>query len=152
MNNKMRWQPFVTVAAIIENDNKFLLVEENINDQIFFNQPAGHWEYGESLQEAITREVLEETAWHFIATDLVRIYQWSPTSEEDKTFLRFTFCGNVERFEENLPLDEKIIRTHWLSYEEIKALNAQHRSPQVMRCIDEYLEGKHYPLDIISVV
>jgi len=148
----MRWQPFVTVAAIIENNNRFLLVEENINGQIFFNQPAGHWEYGESLLEAIIREVLEETAWHFTATQFVKIYQWSPPSEKDKTFLRFTFCGNVGGFEKNLPLDEKIIRTHWLSYKEIKELKAQHRSPQVMRCIDDYLEGKCYPLDCISVV
>jgi len=150
----MRWQPFVTVAAVIEKDNKFLLVEENINGTVFYNQPAGHWEFGESLEEAVIREVLEETAWHFTPSELVKIYQWSPTTKPDvkTTYLRFTFCGDASYFEKNQPLDEKIIQTHWLNYDEIYALKNQHRSPQVMRCIDDYLLGQRYSLGAIAIV
>ena len=126
------------------------VVEEKIDEQLFFNQPAGHWESGESLCEAVTREVIEETGWRFTPTDLVRVYQWSPHTEQDVTFLRFTFNGVLGNFENDSPLDEKIIRTHWLSYEEILTLKSHHRSPQVIRSINDYLAGKRFPLDILS--
>ena len=148
----MRWQPYVTVAAVIADNDKFLLVEEKINGKICYNQPAGHWEPGETLIEAIKREVLEETGWKFTPTNLVQIYQWSPNIAQEKTFLRFTFTGHMVDCEYPIPLDQKIIRTHWFGYKEITNLIAQHRSPQVIRSIDDYLSGKRFSLDILSVV
>ena len=147
----MRWTPYVTVAAIIQRDDKFLLVKENINNQIVYNQPAGHWEDNETLSEAVIREVMEETAWQFKIEFITGIYQWKHPSL-NKTFLRFTFAGTVGNFQPQRKLDKEIIETVWLNLEEIKKLGPQLRSPQVILCIEDYLAGKQFSPDLLSVV
>jgi len=148
----MRWQPNVTVAAVIERDDKFLLVEENINNVLQLNQPAGHWEYGETLVEAVIRETLEETAWHFTPSHLIGIYHWQHPSIENTTFLRFTFTGELLKQAKQQILDAGIERTVWMNLQEIKNSVTRHRSPQLLLCVEDYLEGKRYPLDCITVV
>jgi len=147
----MTWLPHITVASVIEKNNKFLLIEEMIDGRAVLNQPAGHWEQGESLVEAVTRETLEESAWHFTPESLIGIYSWQHP-KKSKTYLRFAFCGEAHHFEENRPLDEGIIGTSWLTAEEIKALAVKHRSPQVQRCIDDYLSGQRFPLHCLAHV
>ena len=148
----MRWQPRVTVAAVIEKDNKFLLVEEQIDGKLLLNQPAGHWEYGESLLDAVKREVLEETAWEFTPEYLVGIYQWQHPQQDQLTFLRFTFSGAIDNFHPEIQLDHPIQQTLWLDRAELAAKQAQHRSPQVLRCVDDYLNGKRFDLSLINIV
>ena len=145
----MIWKPHVTVAAVIESDGKFLLVEEQTDDGIRFNQPAGHLECSESLTEAVIREALEETAYHFVPTSLVGIYNWRNT-DRDLTYLRFAFTGEVAGHEPGRALDDGIIAARWLAIDEIRALEARHRSPMIMRCIDDWLAGKRYPLDLVT--
>ena len=147
-----RWQPHVTVAAIIERENQFLLVEENIENQLMLNQPAGHWENGETLLEAVIRETLEETAWHFTPEHLVGIYQWQPPNRPDQTYLRFAFCGSLTDFEENRKLDSPIVRTIWSDYDALIASKPKHRSPQLLLCVDDYLKGNRFPLNCITTV
>ena len=142
------WRPSVTVAAIIERDGKFLLVEEDADGERVFNQPAGHWEQGETLIEACAREVLEESAWRFQPRNLTGMYR-SRSPRNVITYLRFAFCGEVLGFEQGRKLDRDIVRALWLAPEEIRALQARHRSPLVMRCVEDYLAGKRYPLDLI---
>jgi ADP-ribose pyrophosphatase YjhB (NUDIX family) len=141
------WKPSVTVAAVIERDGKFLLVEEMIDGRKVINQPAGHLDPGESLAAACAREVLEETAHRFEPTGLVGVYRWH-FAPKDVTFLRFCFSGRllgkVDR-----PLDKEIIATHWFTREAVKA-SAAVRSPLVLACIDDYLAGRNYPLDVFS--
>lgn len=149
--NKEQWKPRVTVAAIIEKDNQFLIVEEDINNTIMLNQPAGHWEDNETLKEAVIRETLEETAWHFKPTHLVGIYQWKHTSSGD-TYLRFAFTGELLTKDKNRTLDDGIIQARWYTKEELLENMDRHRSPQLMLCIDDYLAGKRIPMEIISVV
>jgi 8-oxo-dGTP pyrophosphatase MutT (NUDIX family) len=147
--NERIWKPNATVAAIIERDGKFLLVEEETDDGIRYNQPAGHLDDGESLPEACARETLEETAWRFEPTELVGIYQWGPASKPDLTYLRFAFAGTLGVFEEGRTLDEGIICAVWKTPAEIEADQALHRSPLVWRCVQDYLSGRRYPLDLI---
>ena len=145
----MIWKPNVTVAAIIEQRGKFLLVEERVDGDIVLNQPAGHLEEGESLIQAVIRETLEETAWHFIPEALIGIYRWqSPRNKI--TYLRFAFTGKPGQHDVARALDTGIIRAVWMSQDEIKAARAQHRSPQVERGIDDYLAGQRYPLACLS--
>ena len=146
----MTWKPHVTVAAIIEREGQFLLVEEHSDDGLVYNQPAGHLESGESLIQAVRRETLEETAWHFEPQALVGIYRW-PHPRKAITYLRFAFRGTLGQHTERT-LDHGIVRALWLDYAQIQALQAQHRSPQVMRCIDDYLAGKHIALDLLQEV
>ena len=141
------WKPSVTVAAVIERDGKFLLVEEMIDGRKVLNQPAGHLDPGESLAAACAREVLEETAHRFEPTGLVGIYRWY-YAPKDVTFLRFCFRGNVLGVEDR-KLDREIIRTLWLTPAEVKA-SAAARSPLVSRCIEDYVAGRNYPLDLFS--
>ena len=142
------WKPSVTVAAVIERDGRFLLVEESIDGRRVLNQPAGHLDPGESLADACRREVMEETAHHFQPTGLVGIYRWTYPAKET-TFLRFCFRGNVGAAEDR-PLDKEIVRLHWLTREQIGKKSAQHRSPLVQRCVDDFLAGKTYPLEVFS--
>ncbi len=144
----MVWKPHVTVAAIVEREGRFLLVEEETSTGIAFNQPAGHLENNESLLQAVAREVREETAWGFEAESLVAVQLWRKTPEYP-SFLRFCFSGQVSDFDSSQALDEGIIRTHWLSREEIAGLNNL-RSPLVLIGIDEYLKGQHYPLSMLQ--
>ena len=143
------WKPNVTVAAVIERDGRFLLVEEETPEGLRFNQPAGHLEEGESLEEAAVREALEETAHRFVPEYLVGIYQWRKP-ERDLSYLRFAFSGRVLAHDARRQLDEDIIAAHWLTPDEIRARQAQLRSPMVMRCIDDYLAGRRFPLDLLT--
>jgi len=145
----MRWKPNVTVAAIVERDHKFLLVEENADNHIVFNQPAGHLEQNETLIEAISREVLEETAWEFIPKAIVGVYMY-PNQHSDITYLRFCFSGTCDKHHPEQALDDGIIQAVWLSKEEIKENKDKMRSPMVAQCINDYLTGKNYPLNLIN--
>ncbi|MBP5997134.1 MAG: NUDIX hydrolase [Azonexus sp.] len=144
----MVWKPNVTVAAVVQRDGKFLLVEEETEAGLAFNQPAGHLEAGESLVDAVVREALEETAYHFKPTHLVGIYNWQhPT--KDVTYLRFAFAGELRGWEADRRLDEGIVAARWLTLDEVKATQARHRSPLILRCIEDLVAGKRYPLDLL---
>ncbi|MBV9344005.1 MAG: NUDIX hydrolase [Gammaproteobacteria bacterium] len=143
--------PDVTVAAVTQTADRFLIVEERINRRLVFNQPAGHVEKGESLLEAVAREVREETAWTFHPQALLGIYLWRrPVS--GRSTLRFAFTGHVTHHDAHQPLDRGIVRTHWLTREEVSARQTQLRSPLVMRCIEDYLAGVAYGLEQIAEV
>jgi len=145
------WKPSVTVAAIIEHEGRFLLVEEETSDGIRFNQPAGHLDPGESLIDAVSREALEETAFEFTPESLVGIYMsryLSNRTGEEVTYLRFAFAGTLGA-QHNQPLDEGILRAVWMTREELLASQEKHRSPLVMQCVDDYLEGKRSPLSLL---
>jgi len=144
---KELWRPSVTVAAVIERDGKFLFVEEIADGRKVINQPAGHLDPGESLVAACAREVLEETAHRFEPTALVGIYRWY-YEPKDVTFLRFCFKGKLIGREDR-PLDKEIIALHWLTFEQLKA-SAARRSPLVLRCVEDYLAGRNYPLEVFS--
>jgi 8-oxo-dGTP pyrophosphatase MutT (NUDIX family) len=143
-----RWKPNVTVAALIERDGRFLVVEEETADGLRFNQPAGHLEAGESLAAAVSREALEETAYPFSPEYLVGIYQW-PRPQGDITYLRFTFGGRVGAEIAGRALDSGIVRAVWLTLDELKATRERHRSPLIMQCVEDWLAGRRYPLDIV---
>jgi ADP-ribose pyrophosphatase YjhB (NUDIX family) len=145
----MIWKPHVTVAAVLERDGKFLLVEEKVNEQICYNQPAGHLECRESLIDAVKRETLEETAHHFVPKYLVGIYNWR-NEAKDITYLRFAFGGEIVGHDATRPLDDGIIAARWLSLDEIRALEAQHRSPLILRCIEDWRAGKRFPLELMT--
>ena len=142
------WKPNTTVAAVIERDGKFLLVEEDTDDGIRLNQPAGHLEEGESLLAACARETLEETAWHFVPKNLLGIYQWR-RPQGDVTYLRFAFSGELGRHDAERVLDQGIRRALWLSFDEILASQSMHRSPLVLQCVQDYLAKRQFPLDLI---
>lgn len=144
----MVWKPNVTVAAVVCRDGKFLLVEEETEAGLAFNQPAGHLEQGESLVQAVVRETLEETAYHFRPTHLVGIYQWRHPSKE-LTYLRFAFGGELRGWEADRRLDEGIVGARWLSLDEIRATQARHRSPLILRGIEDSLAGRAAPLDLL---
>ncbi|MHB1141108.1 MAG: NUDIX hydrolase [Sulfuricaulis sp.] len=145
----MIWKPNVVVAAIVEREGKFLLVEEKADGRLVLNQPAGHLDEGESLLQAVVRETLEETAWHFTPEALLGVYRW-PHPTKDITYLRFAFTGRVTRHEESRALDHDIVRALWLTPEEIRAEHARHRSPQVERCLNDYLSGQRYELELLK--
>lgn len=143
------WRAAVTVAAVIEADGRFLLVEEIHDGRRVLNQPAGHLDPGESLLEACVREVMEETAHRFVPEALVGVYRYLYTPQ-DITFLRFTFSGRSAGAEAGRSLDSEIVRTHWLTREAIAARAAEHRTPLVMQCIEDHLAGRHFPLAVLS--
>ena len=144
----MIWKPNVTVAAIVERDGRFLLVEEQTENGLMFNQPAGHLEDKESLVAAAIRETLEETAWEFVPEALVGIYRWRVPGR-DVTYLRVAFCGRLGSHHPDRPLDEGIVRAVWQSAAEIRAGRDRHRSPLVVRCMEDYLSGRRAPLDLL---
>lgn len=146
----MVWKPHVTVAAVIERDGEFLVVEEIADQQAVYNQPAGHLEEGETFVDAIIREVQEETAWQFMPDAITGIYRWRKP-DEGKTFVRVCFTGMLGEHEPAQELDEGIIAAAWLTREELLALPASRlRSPMVKLCLEDYLAGKRYPLDMIT--
>ena len=147
----MIWKPNVTVAAVVEREGKFLIVEELADGQIVYNQPAGHLDPGESLIDAAIRETMEETAWQFRPEALVGIYQWT-SPKNNITYLRFCFHGQCLRHFPDRPLDTEIQRALWLSRDELLAKGDQIRSPMVLRVIDDYLAGKSYPLDVLHTL
>ena len=143
---KNLWRPSVTVAAVIERGGRFLLVQERIDGRLVLNQPAGHLDPGESLVEACRREVLEETAHRFEPTGLVGIYRWHYAAK-DVTFLRFCFRGRIVG-EEARALDKEIVALEWLTPAELTQRRAEHRSPLVHRCVEDFLNGKYFPLEV----
>jgi phosphatase NudJ len=147
-----RWKPNVTVAAVIERDGRFLLVEEETSDGLMLNNPAGHLDPGESPEEGCVREVLEETAHAFRPTALLGIYlarSRRAATGHDTTYLRMAFRGDLGPREAGRPLDTGIVRTLWLTPEEIRASFRRHRSPLVLRCIEDHLAGITHPLSLI---
>jgi ADP-ribose pyrophosphatase YjhB (NUDIX family) len=145
----MVWKPNVTVAAVVERDGKFLLVEEETAQGIRFNQPAGHLEAHESLTQAVIRETLEESAYHFTPTQLIGIYRWH-APESDATYIRFAYTGTITGHEAGRKLDTGILRAVWLSPDEIRESESRHRSPLILRCMEDYLTGRRYPLELIT--
>lgn len=145
----MVWKPHVTVAAVIEKDNRFLLVEETTDNGLMFNQPAGHLEPGEDLIGAVKREVREETAWQFEPEAIVAIQLWRK-NPKCPSFVRFCFSGNIYDYDPHQKLDDGIVATHWLSHQEIAARRGQLRSALVLKTLDAYLRGERYPLDLLQ--
>jgi len=139
----------VTVAAIIEADDRFLVVEEKAGGEIVFNQPAGHLEPGESLTAAVIRETYEETGFSFEPDSVLGLYLWH-CDEADTSFLRVAFCGNAVPPDADPTLDEGILATHWLTRAQLIAREARLRSPLVLRCLDDYQAGIRHPISMIS--
>lgn len=148
----VQWKPNVVVAAIIERDGKFLVVEEiDDNGRLVINQPAGHLERGETLIEAMRREVLEETGWRFEPAGVIGIYLLR-RPEPSITYLRVCFHGPCDAHDPARPLDREIVRALWMTREELLAARERHRSPLVMTCVNDYLAGRRYLLDLIRYV
>jgi len=148
----MIWKPRLTVAAVIERDQTFLMVEETIEECSTLNQPAGHVEHGESIIDAVIRETFEETAWKFQPQHLVGIYRWIHTDGD--TYIRVSFSGIVTDFDPQHPLDPDIDATRWISLAELQQAEQQQRlrSPLVMRSIRDFMAGNHFPLDLLQDV
>ena len=151
-----RWKPSVTVAAIIERDGKFLLVEEHTPEGLKLNNPAGHLDPGESLADGCAREALEETAHVFCPTALVGVYlsrmqrqNKEDGTGEDVTYLRFAFCGDLGEAQIGRALDDGIVRTLWMTPQEVRDSAARHRSPLLLRCMEDYLAGQRLPLSLL---
>ena len=147
----MRWNPDVTVAAIVERDGRFLVVEERIKGSLVLNQPAGHLEKGETLVDAVVREAREETAWRFTPEALVGTYLWR-NPDTDRTFLRFAFCGSVDDHRPDQALDTGIVRAVWLAHEQLLAQPGRMRSPLVLRCFGDFRAGIRRPLDSVATL
>ena len=155
------FKPSVTVAAVIAKDfdgiQKFLLVEEETRDGLKLNNPAGHLDPGESLIQACARETLEETAFNFTPTDVVGVYMSrfqrgnlvEPSGVEDITYLRFAFCGELGAHVPDQALDEGIVRTIWLTADEIRGCVLRHRSPLLLKCMEDYLAGQRFDLELV---
>jgi len=151
-----RWKPSTTVAAIIEQNGLFMLVEEHTPEGLRLNNPAGHLDEGESLVHGCAREALEETKHLFTPESLVGVYlsrfqrdAGNPHAAEDITYLRFAFAGRLGALQSGRQLDTGIVRTHWLSPDDIRASAARHRSPLVLQCMEDYLSGQRFPLGLI---
>lgn len=138
----------MTVAAIIEQDGRFLLVEEIADGNHVFNQPAGHLDPGESLHDAVIREVLEETATRFVPEAVIGVYRWV-NPDNDETFVRVAFSGRADGMDPGRPLDDGILAPHWLAYEDIVGLGSALRSPLVVGCIDDFRRGQRFDLALL---
>lgn len=153
MTVEERWKPSVTVAAVIERGGRFLLVEEETPEGLKLNNPAGHLDPGESPEQGVAREALEETGCVFQPQALVGMYLSRFRREatgEDVTYLRLAFCGAVSEPAPGWVLDCGIVRTLWLTADEVRACVDRHRSPLVLRCVEDYLAGKRYPLELLT--
>jgi len=144
----MIWSPKVTVAAVIERQGRFLVVEETTDCGIRINQPAGHLDEGEDLAAAVVRETAEETAHTFLPEALIGVYLWR-VPPQGPTYLRFCFCGPCTDFDPKRTLDKEILRTLWLTRDELCAEASRLRSPLVLACIDDYLQGQRHPLELL---
>jgi 8-oxo-dGTP pyrophosphatase MutT (NUDIX family) len=152
-----RWKPSVTVASVIERVtdgvSRFLLVEEETADGLRLNNPAGHLDPGESPEQGAVRETLEETACAFTPACVVGLYlsrYQRPATGEDVTYLRITYAGTVGEPDPDRRLDTGIVRTLWMTLDELRASRERHRSPLVLTCIEHYLAGRRYPLSMVS--
>ena len=143
----MTWKPNATVATIIERDGQFLMVEEIDNQELVINQPAGHIEDNESIIEAALRETLEETGYSVTIQHLIGIYTY--LAPNGNTYYRFCFSGEILEQVENATIDADIENVVWLSADDIEAQNKRHRSPLVIQCLQDYLNNKRFPLDLI---
>ena len=146
------WKTSVTVAAIVERDGRYLLVEEHTPEGLLLNNPAGHLDPGESPLQAVVREALEETARAFTPQALVGVYLSRAQRSEpasDITYVRLAFAGNVGEPMAGRALDAEIVRTLWLTPEELRACRERHRSPLLMRCVDDHRAGKRFPIDLV---
>jgi 8-oxo-dGTP pyrophosphatase MutT (NUDIX family) len=152
MSKPERWKPSVTVAAVVERDGRYLMVEEQTREGLRLNNPAGHLDPGESLLQAVQREVLEETGSRFEPEALVGIYlsRFRRPDGEEVTYLRVTFTGSVGERDMNLALDDGIVGVLWLTPDELRASAARHRSPLVLQCLDDHLAGRRFPLDLLQ--
>jgi 8-oxo-dGTP pyrophosphatase MutT (NUDIX family) len=154
---RVRWKPSVTVAAIVERTRdgvrEFLLVEEETPEGVRLNNPAGHLDPGESPQQGVVREALEETARVFVPDRIVGVYLsrfQRPATGEDVTYVRFAFGGKVGEPEPGRALDDGIVRTLWLTLDDVRATRERHRSPLVLRCIEDCAAGRRFPLELLS--
>ena len=143
----MSWKPDITVAAVVERDGRFLIVEERIATRLVYNQPAGHVEAGEDFLQAVRRETLEETAWHFEPQWLLGIYRWQAPGKPRST-LRFAYAGIVRNHEPQRALDLPVVAAHWLTRAQLMAVPA--RTPLVLQCVDDYLAGVRLPLSAVN--
>ena len=150
------WQPDVTVATVVVRDGRLLLVEERVAGRLVLNQPAGHLEPDESLEQAALRETLEESGWDVRLTAFIGAYQWKaparPDASEGRHYLRFAFAAEPVREHPQRALDEGIVRTLWLSPAELEADAARHRSPLVWRTVADFLGGQRHPLALLRQV
>ena len=147
-----RWKPSVTVAAVIERDGRFLMVEEETPEGPMLNNPAGHLEQGETPQQGVVREALEETARGFVPDRLIGVYLarfQRPARGEDVTYLRIAFGGHAGEPDPARPLDSGIVRTVWMTLDELRASRARHRSALVLRCVEDFGAGRAFPLDAV---
>ncbi len=150
-----RWTPSVTVAAIVRDTHepaRYLLVEEHTPEGLKLNNPAGHLEPAESPEQGVVREALEETARVFTATALVGVYLsrfQRPATGEDVTYLRVAYAGTVGEPLPGRVLDEGIVRTLWMTLDEVRASAPRHRSPLVLRCIEDLAAGRVHPLAVV---
>ena len=147
-----RWKPNVTVAAIIEDAGRYLLVEEHTPEGLRLNTPAGHLDPGESPEEGAVREALEETARVFTPQCVVGVYLARfrrPSRDEDVTYLRIAFGGTAGEADAQRALDTGIERTLWMTLAEVRASRDRHRSALVLQCIEDFASGKRYPLDLV---
>ncbi|MGL1832601.1 NUDIX hydrolase [Rhodocyclaceae bacterium SMB388] len=142
------FKPNVTVAAIVEREGRFLVVEEETAEGVRLNQPAGHLELGESLVDAAVRETMEETAHQFVPSCVVGVYRW-PRPQGDLTYLRFAFGGTADPAAGLHRLDDGIVRALWMSFDDLRASVARHRSPLVLQCCADWISGRRFPLDLV---
>jgi ADP-ribose pyrophosphatase YjhB (NUDIX family) len=149
MSTQDAWQPHVVVAAIVERDGRYLMVEEMIAGQRRINQPAGHWERGETLLEAVHRETLEEAAWEIEVTGFLGVYTWQPAALP-YPFVRFAFIARALQEQIGRPLDQGILRALWMTPDELQARADELRSPSVLQCIADHRAGRVFPLDLIQ--
>lgn len=145
----MLWKPHITVATVVARGDHFLMVEEDIEGHYVLNQPAGHLEDDETLPEAAIRETLEETAWEVELESLVGVYRWKHPAS-GKTFLRVCYQGRALHHDRDRSLDTGIVRAAWFSLDELKPMQEAMRSPLVMKCIQDYIKGNRYPLEIVK--
>ena len=143
------WKPHVTVASVLEQDGRFLLVEEETDDGVLLNQPAGHLEAHESIVQGAVRETLEESAYRFEPDAIVGIYRWAHP-QRDTVYLRFAFTGAITGHDTGRSLDTGILRAVWMTPDEIRGSTARHRSPLVLRCVEDHLAGRRFPMDLLT--
>lgn len=151
MSNPERWKPSVTVAAVVERDGRYLMVEEQTREGLRLNNPAGHLDPNESLVEGVVRETLEETTCRFTPDALIGVYlsRFLRPDGEDVTYVRFAFRGAVGEPDTTRTLDDGIVRTLWMTPDELRASAARHRSPLVLQCLEDHLAGRRFPLDTL---